>query len=317
MFGSEEGLLARMFRAREATPGHRQALENELLARFQTRQPIAPRSSVTKRYRPLIAASLLAVVAAGAAAAAPTHLDVEVGRSIDIHLPPGAPVPENLGEAFHLTEANGLRKVAIRVMAEDAGTDIHVDLLANDLPAQLAPTLRAAIPALASVPIEEKPLSASVRTSMGKRVAHELFDLDLDTLSVEEAQRAVEARLAAQGITGADVKIERTTGADGKPETKLKVQKREISLGETEGAGDGAHGMAALHLAPGDRARVRIPFDAGRIDVEDRSIVDVTPSDTPRLLTVRALAAGKATVQVFAAGEPARSVSLEVVAGAE
>jgi hypothetical protein len=75
----------------------------------------------------------------------------------------------------------------------------------------LSGRLTQAFPALAAAQIKEEPLHGKVRGTLGRRIGHEVLDLDLiDRADVETARRQVLAQLQARGVSGqATVEVER------------------------------------------------------------------------------------------------------------
>src|SRR5262249_8081694 len=86
----------------------------------------------------------------------------------------------------------------------------------------LSETLKKALPALASAKITEESLSGKVKSTVGQKLGHDLFDLNIAGEKDKEAIRAkILAQLAAQGVTGkVDVEVE----GNGVNEQKVKVK---------------------------------------------------------------------------------------------
>jgi hypothetical protein len=113
---------------------------------------------------------------------------------------------------------------------------MHLDLWGSGMgEAPIADQIRKAFPALKGATIEEEKLQGHVRGTVGKKIGHDLFDLDvINTTDVEEARKQVMAQLAAKGIEGAvDVKVE-DDGSKRKVMIRVEKQDRDPPEGSTQ-----------------------------------------------------------------------------------
>jgi hypothetical protein len=234
MFGSEKRQLEALFVTPDPSPAHRAALEEKLVADFARRRanPVARPSF---RLRPAFALSLGILALGGVAFGAPISMEAIVGRSLSFSLAQAeAPDPETLAKMVmgisSLDSAPGhgqsMRGVTMRLTKDGQASTVHLDIWGTDLPdGTYVDKLRQAVPSLASVPIQETPLETSVRTSVGTRLAHDLFGMKLDQMTVDQATAAVKRQLAGTEDEGAEVHVEKFEPGGG---TKVRVEKREV-----------------------------------------------------------------------------------------
>jgi hypothetical protein len=196
--------------------------------------------------RRLIAIPAAVVVVCAAACAAPADVEVDVGRSIEVRydatkagIEPKAVLdaikaevegPESEGAAEQAKGASGeraRREVSVRVRREGDTVEVRAEVWGTNLPEEsLTDRIRQAVPALKDASIKEEHLQGKVRGTLGAKIGHELFDIDvLDETDVETARQQVMAKLAASGVEGkVDVQIE---GDGSQRKVKIRVEKQE------------------------------------------------------------------------------------------
>jgi hypothetical protein len=254
MFGSERR-LRRLFQARgRARPEHERELLPELMEQYDRMYPRKERSKMSGvLLRKIIAIPAVAVAVGAAACAAPADVEVDVGRSLEVRyeatkagIEPKAVLDaikaevegsESEGAAAQAKEAGGeraTRNVSFRVRREGDSVEVRAEVWGTNLPeASLTDRIRQAVPALKDATIKEEHLQGKVRGTLGEKIGHELFNIDvLDETDVETARQQVMAELAARGVEGkVDVQIE----GDGKQrKVKIRVEQEECDPPEGE-----------------------------------------------------------------------------------
>ena len=191
--------------------------------------------------RRLITVGAVALVVGAAACVAPAELDVDVGRSVEVRYDAAAVGVEpravldalqaELGEGGpdeRAEPAEGAKRdVSFGVRKEGTGVVVRAEIWGTGLPDEpLADKLRKALPALKDAAITEEPLQGSVRGTLGEKIGHDLFNINVaDAKDVEEARQQVLKQLAARGIQGkVDVQVE---GEGKKRKVMIKVEKEE------------------------------------------------------------------------------------------
>jgi len=235
MFGFEKRQLESLFAVSQPSPAHRQALEEKLVAEFERARP-GPASRASFRLRPAFVLSLGILALGGVAMAAPISMQAIVGRSLSFSLGANreAPDPETLAQMVmglskpDSSAGQSMRGVSMRLTKDGQAATVHLDIWGTDLPdGTYVDKIRQAVPMLASVPITETPLEASVRTSVGGRLAHDLFGMKLDQMTVDEATAAVKKQLAGTEDEGAEVHVEKVEGEG----TRVKIR-HELKTGQ-------------------------------------------------------------------------------------
>ena len=204
------------------SPGHRDALEQRLLARFGELHPQStkePRMPVLALWRAALAAAVLA--AAAGASQAPADYQAEIGKRIVIQSD-GPLGPDVLRPALKALEAGG-KAYQVRVRGVKEGTapftttiEMYGDTVAMG---DVAATIRKAAPATAALPIQ---VSAIERTVHGD-LANKVGQLVGRKLPPDELSRAIEAEIRATD-PGAKVQIyvDRTANTE---EVRVEVTK--------------------------------------------------------------------------------------------
>jgi hypothetical protein len=193
-------------------PEHAGELEAELLARFDQLYPGKKVVPMRRLWMKRVFLAAAAVCVAGVAACvAPADMDVVVGRRVTVRVPDGVAMPEP-DALVPLVEGKGNeQKIMVRVRGEPGAKTIELDVWADAPPeGSAAERIRARYPALAAAEIHEELLEGTVRETLGKKLGHEILDLDVvDKKDKEKARQQIMAQLAAQGVDGkVDVEVE-------------------------------------------------------------------------------------------------------------
>ncbi|UQA58310.1 hypothetical protein [Polyangium aurulentum] len=237
MFGSDdERDLARVFEPGAMPhPGHKQALEAELADRFDALYAARRRKAMERRkvkQRVFFGVGIAAALGL-AACAAPMDVDVEVGRSLAIEYPAGAAMLEPRAVVDALHGAGKFEDVQVRVLRQNENVAIKAEVWGQDIGDEpLGDRMKRALPALAGAKIVEEPLEGKVKSTLGRKLGHDLLDLDIaDGQDVEKVRAQILERLAAQGVEGKiDVEVE----GDGIHErrVRIRVEDEECEPGE-------------------------------------------------------------------------------------
>jgi hypothetical protein len=248
MFESEaERRLKRLFRAEgRVRPEHERELLPELMDHYDR---IALKNDRRRtrmsgvRFRRVAVLAAAAVLVGAAACVAPTELDVEVGRSVEVRYDSSAVSLEPRAVADAIKAAAGVKEDAPRAEGASArkevnfrvkrlgdSVEIRAEVWGTDL-GPLAEALRKELPALKGAEIKEEHLQGKVRGTLGEKLGRDLFDIDvLDETDVAKARQQVMEQLAAQGVEGkVDVKIE---GDGTKRKVMIRVEKEDCDPGE-------------------------------------------------------------------------------------
>jgi translation initiation factor 2 alpha subunit (eIF-2alpha) len=229
------------------SPGHRHALEQDLLARFGELHPHPIKESrmpTVTFWRAAMAAAVLAVAAG--ATQVPAEYQAEIGRRIEITS--DAPLGrDKVKAALAAVEGGDHKYVQVRVGVEKKGDgpfvttiEIFGDTVASG---DLAALVRKAVPSLAAVPITVKPIERTVHGDLGDAAAARLAG---QKLSPEALARAIEAELKATDPEArVEVQVER---GDGTEEVRVRVTKEKKE--EATGTRTDGPGTAAPESAP-------------------------------------------------------------------
>jgi hypothetical protein len=250
MFESEaERRLKRLFRAEgRVRPEHERELLPELMDHYDR---IALKNDRRRsrmsgvRFRRVAVIAAAAVLVGAAACVAPTELDVEVGRSVEVRYDSSAVSLEPRAVADAIKAAAGVkedappaegerarREMNFRVKRLGDSVEIRAEVWGTDLPeGPLAGALQKELPALKGAEIKEEHLQGKVRGTLGEKLGRDLFDIDvLDEADVAKARQQVMEQLAAQGVEGkVDVKIE---GDGTKRKIMIRVENEDCDPGE-------------------------------------------------------------------------------------
>lgn len=227
MFGSDdERELARLFEpSNMPRPGHREALEADLAGRFDALYAAQRRKAMERRKvmrRVLFGVGLAAALVLGACAA-PMDVDVEVGRSLAIEYQAGPAMPEPKAVVDALHGTGPFKDVQVRVQRQGDKVAFKAEVWGQDIGDEpLGERMKRALPALADAKIVEEPLEGKVHSTLGRKLGHDLLDLDIaDQQDVEKVREQILAQLAAQGVEGKiDVEVE----GDGIHQRRVKVR---------------------------------------------------------------------------------------------
>jgi hypothetical protein len=205
---------------------HKARLKAELTARFDEQNAEKGRPKVKKHNvkRVLFGVGIAAALGI-AACAAPVDVDMAVGRSVSITYTAGAGAPEPQAVAKAVEGLGHFDNVNVRVRRINDEVTVQMKLWGEEAGEKaLATDLQKALPALASAQIDEEPLSGKVSSTLGKRIGHGLFDMDLASeKDVEVVRQKILADLAARGVEG-QVKVEVEDAGDGKRKVKIEVK---------------------------------------------------------------------------------------------
>jgi len=228
----------------QPSPGHRQALEARLLARYDQLYPQteeSPMKTFARRHAMQLAFLAVLAVALGAAAQAPAQLSQRVGTRIDVEM--AAPVhiaPAELRKALEalLEEPRGgfggpapapiekrVREVQVRQLRTPQGPRIQIDVFGEPLAADAEARLRGALPQLRDSTVRISNIDASVQTSLAGKLAHDFLGRDPERLSAEELKRRVQEQLRKSGETG-DVDVQ-VNEDGGRRSVEVRVKKEQ------------------------------------------------------------------------------------------
>jgi len=204
------------------SPGHRDALEQDLLARYGELHPKSPKESrmpFVTSWRAALAAAVL--VAATLATQAPADYQAEIGKRVEISS--DAPLGHDKVKAALAAIEGPERKYAqVRVRVEKQGDGPFVTTIEilGDTAAtgDLAARVRKAVPSLAAVPITVTPIERTIHGDLGDAAVARLAG---QKLSPEALARAIEAELkAVDPDAKVEVQVER---GDGTEEVRVRV----------------------------------------------------------------------------------------------
>jgi hypothetical protein len=224
------------------SPGHREALEARLVARYDQIHPQteeSPMKTFARRHGMQLAFLAVLAVALGAAAQAPAHLSQRVGTRIDVEMARAVHIdPAELRKALEVLqeEPRGgfggpavekrVREIQVRQLRTAEGPRLQIDLFGEPLAPDAEARLRAALPKLHDATVRISAIDASVQTNLAGKLAHEFLGHDPEGLSAEELKRRVQEQLRASGETGdVDVQVEQD-GTRRRVEVRVKKEQR-------------------------------------------------------------------------------------------
>jgi hypothetical protein len=227
MFDSErERELAETFAPKHAPrPEHKAALEAELVARFDTQSNDTKRKPMKKNVtRKVFFGAALAAAIGVAACAAPVDVDVDVGKSLTVAYTAGGAMPDPRAVVEAVKGAGTFDDVNIRVRRQNDEVVVQMEVWGQNAgDVNLGDTLKKALPALASAKITEQALSGKVESTLGQKLGHELFDMNVaNEKDVEVIRQKILEDLAAQGVEG-EVKVH-VENEDGKQKVRIEVR---------------------------------------------------------------------------------------------
>ncbi len=212
------------------SPGHRDSLEQQLLARHGELYPQSRKESrmpFVTSWRAALAAAVLAV--AVGATQAPADYQAEIGKRIEISS--DAPLgPDRVKAAVAAVEGGDRRYLQVRVKVEKRGAGpfvTSIELFGDTVATgDLAAVVRKAVPALAAVPITVTPIERTVHGDLGDAAAARLAG---KRLSPEALAKAIEAELKASSPDAkVEVEVERGEGTE---EVRVRVTKGQKAAG--------------------------------------------------------------------------------------
>jgi hypothetical protein len=206
-------------------PGHREALERNLLARYGELHPKSTKEStmtMSMLYRGAVLGGLL--LAAAAATQAPADVKAEIGKRIE--LVGEAPLPREQEQAIVKALETGGREYQVQVRVRGEGEKrvrTTIELFGSTVGlADVEATIKKAVPALAGRTITvtpvERPVPGTVGDLAGKWAGKEKL------LSATELKQAIEAELR-----------ERSPGATVNVQVRDRDGKREVEIIEVKG----------------------------------------------------------------------------------
>lgn len=237
-------------------PGRRDELRTRLEARVVSMGEES-RESGWSGWTGLTLAARLAVATAGVVAlgvgacALPTEVDMDLGMRVELAFDDpeaGAAALEDVARALErMTEGRGATAAApVRVEIQASMTELRDG--EGGVERRLTATVDLWAPALDEAAVIEvieragdgvwvegvQRVEGPVETTMGARLGHEVFDLDLDDASVEEARRRILEDLEARGLAEhAEVHVSDENG-HRRVEVRVSDVKKEVAPGHTE-----------------------------------------------------------------------------------
>ena len=211
------------------SPGHRDALEQQLLARFGELHPQFTKESrmpVVTLWRAALTAAVLA--AAAGASQAPADYQAEIGKKIEIRSD-GPLGPDTLRPALKALEAGGkYYQVRVRGVKEgDAPFTTTIEIFGDTVAmGDVAATIRKAAPATAALPIQVSAIERTLHGDLADKVVRQLAGRRLPP---EELAKAIEAEIrAAEPGAKVQIQIERGEGTEdvrGNEAVRVEVTK--------------------------------------------------------------------------------------------
>jgi len=218
--------LTRLFHrpAAPPSPGHRDALERSLLARFDALHPQAQEKTMlvpTTLWRAALLTGLL--LAAGGASQVPADYQAEIGKRIQFRS--DAPLGREQVQAVEkaLSAGREFQQVQVRVMTRGDGVfDTVLEIFGDTVSLKdVAGIVRREVPALAALPITVTPIERTVHGDMGDVAARWAGK---DRLPPEELKKLIEAEVAASQ-PGAKVDVDVKDSEKGR-EVRVKVERQ-------------------------------------------------------------------------------------------
>jgi hypothetical protein len=204
------------------SPGHRDVLEQLLLARLGELHPQHSKESRMPFFNPWRAALAAAVLAVAVVASqAPAEYQAEIGKRIEITS--DAPLGrDKVKAALAAIEGKERKYAQVRVSVEKKGdgtAETVIEILGDTAASgDLAALMRKAVPSLAAVPITVKPIERTVHGDLGDAAAARLAG---KKLSPEALAKAIEAELKLVD-PGAKVEVQVERG-EGTEEVRVRV----------------------------------------------------------------------------------------------
>ncbi len=220
-------------------------LESELLSRQTHLYPPKARWKMmlnpgTPLGRVLLTACLLVTLGV-LACAVPTTYEAEMGKSFSISLPEGTQPPSIKKALSALEEAGVADEVSVSVNELRGGpTTVELMLWGGHVDeAEVKRIMGGESEAFSKAGWEVTALEGPVESSLGGKLGHQLFDVDLSISEgdVESARQQIIEQLAAQGLTG-DVDIQ-YVNEDGKELVEIRLTDVEVDAAEVEVGEDG------------------------------------------------------------------------------
>jgi len=227
MFGSDRREeLGKVFEPAYAPrPEHRAQLEAALLTRFDMRVPEQRRKAMQKKQvlRKVAFGAAIAAMLGVVACTAPVEVDVEMGRSLTVTYKATDAMPEPHTVVQALERSTKLDQVDAHVRRVNDEITVQVEAWGKEIGDEpFAGKLQKALPALASAKITETPLSGKVESTLGKKLGHDLFNINItDDQDVEVVRQKILAQLVAQGVEG---KVNVEVEGDGVNERRVKIK---------------------------------------------------------------------------------------------
>ncbi len=191
----------------------RDALEADLLRRFDALHPKEEKPMFTWKTMLVAAAVLLA------AGAAPAQYAAEVGKKVQIHVSHPArdmPAPDEVPEV--LREAGTRMTIEIRVQHSGDAADYEYQLWGDGIAGDIEARLRSAFPALKDAQITVSSIEGQVKTSLAGLLEKKLLQAGDDPVKIEAARREVQSELQKDHP---DAKVEVEIAPDGKRRVKV------------------------------------------------------------------------------------------------
>lgn len=209
-----------------------QSLEQELIASHARRWPVAaPAGGLRGFARAHRWAVSGAAAALGLAAACQVPIDYDRTFGATVWCEAGetdAFEGEGVRDlADRLKQRTLAEQVAVRVHAEHGGpASLRIDLWGADPELAGDEALAGAreLPAMAGADCRVEPLVGTVHGTLGGRLGHELFDIELvDGADAELARAQILEQLEARGLRG-DAQVEITDHGDGRREVEIRIK---------------------------------------------------------------------------------------------
>jgi hypothetical protein len=220
-------------------------LEVRLLAEYERVTP-QRRPGVLRfirGHKPVLAAAASIAFLVGACAM-PVEVDTDLGIGLTLVAPAEDELPVE-AIAHAAAEGSGAEEISVEASIHDGSVRLQIGLWGADVDAGMVTAqLRDEFPELAHVDIDDEVLEGRVRTNLGGKLMHDIFDRSWADDDVEAARAHVVEALRARGIEG-DVEVDVTDVPGGR---QIKVGVRQ-HLGDTDGEQDApAHGERRIKM---------------------------------------------------------------------
>lgn len=218
-------------------PGVDEAELARLLARFDGRVEQNPRRrlAVLSSWR-WAAAAAVAAIGLVAACVAPTSYEVPLGLGLEV-VDFDAELVSPRALADFLQEASGAEEVGVEARIEDRNgeqtTRLDVRMWGAVLePEELEAVLVDEFPALEeAASIEVRALEGEVRTTLGRRLLHDVLGEVEREEDVEAARVRLVEELRAQGVEG-EIEVQIRDRADGRREIEVGVEAHAVETAD-------------------------------------------------------------------------------------